>query len=483
MLTTDCNKEGPTGVTATPFFAEDGVIVHHGRALDVLRTLPDASVDSVCTDPPYALPGGFMGKDWDRFGDAAGGAAGRAFQVWCEQWATECLRVLKPGGHMLAFGGTRTYHRLVCAVEDAGFEIRDSVAVMAWAYSTGFPKSLDVSKAIDTAAGAERKVIGFGPDHAKRTAAGGAGLTVCREGENAPIGQILTAPATDEARRWEGWKTALKPAFEPIVVARKPLAGTVAANVLAYGTGALNIDGCRVAHASERDLAASLAKNPGRADLVTSNTYGADRPQQSVNVDGRWPTNLLLVHHPACSDALCEPDCHVAEMDRQTGYSSSRSSAPRHGRAGAGWRTTASGAEYDDEGGGSRFFPCFRYEPKAPTAERPVVDGVAHPTVKPLTLVRWMQRLVTPPGGTVLDLFTGSGTGVEAAILEGFLIIAVEREAPYLPLIAERIRRAKTATPGRRLTATAAKADDGQMGLFGDLDEIAQVDDCPRDAG
>ncbi|AEJ93638.1 DNA methyltransferase [Mycobacterium phage Doom] len=322
-----------------------------GDCRDVLAEMEDASVDSIITDPPYGLE--FMGKDWDAPWRTGNGFrrsqnpsdtgrdnvfgrqskrgpeyfAGAEFQQWCTQWATECLRVLKPGGHLFAFGGSRTWHRLTVAIEDAGFEIRDSIA---WLYGSGFPKSLDVSKAIDKA-----------------------------------------APATDAVKQWQGWGTALKPAFEPIVVARKPLAGTVAANVLAHGTGALNIDACRV---------------------------GDDVLQ------GRWPTNVVL------------DDAQAAELGE-----------PR------------------------KFFPVFKYQAKAPTKERPSYvkeDGtkVAHPTVKPVALMRWIAKLSTPPGGVVLDPFAGSGATAEACILEGFKCIAIEKEPDYIPLIEQRRVRAVSAT-------------------------------------
>jgi site-specific DNA-methyltransferase (adenine-specific) len=195
-----------------------------GDCRDRLKELPDNSVDSIVTDPPYEL--GFMGKSWD--------ASGVAYDVTVWQ---ECLRVLKPGGHLLSFGGSRTYHRMACAIEDAGFQIRDQIM---WVYGSGFPKSLNISKAIDKAAGAEREVVGSYETHDIRN----AGL-MDRKGS---MTVDVTAPATAEAEVWDGWGTALKPAHEPIVLARKPLVGTVANNVLTYGVGGLNIDGTRVAY-------------------------------------------------------------------------------------------------------------------------------------------------------------------------------------------------------------------------------------------
>jgi DNA modification methylase len=382
------------------------VIVWHGNCLNGLPHVADMSVDAVVTDPPYGLE--FMGKEWDsvrsfrasldmhgrpvvlgqiatgreqaRSGPLArGGTHSRgyadhnpgAFQHWCELWARECLRVLKPGGHLLAFGGSRTWHRLAAGVEDAGFEMRNSIA---WLYGTGFPKSLDVAKAIDRVAGVERETVGertsaYGTDTATggrvSRAGGGAGLWVGPEPKAVPLRSPEAVTAA--AQEWQGWGTALKPAFEPIVVARKPFPGTVAANVLVHGTGALNVDACRVG-------------------------TGADK-------GGRWPTNVIMDGDSA--DAL----------DKQSD-------------------------------GASRFFPTFRYTPKAPTRERPKVDGISHPTTKPLDLMRWLVRLVCPPGGLVLDPFAGSGTTGEAAALEGMRAILMEERADYLPLIRQRLDRA-----------------------------------------
>jgi site-specific DNA-methyltransferase (adenine-specific) len=413
---------------AEPYYADDSVTLYAGDCLDVLRELPDASVDAVVTDPPYGLE--FMGKDWDapwkpagavihdpaterggfqdgnggnpysrsRVEYGRGGDASVGFQAWCEQWAAECLRVLRPGGHMLAFGGTRTWHRLACAIEDAGFEVRDSIA---WLYGSGFPKSLDVSKAIDRAAGAEREVVGSRTTGAamSKAASGealGTGGTAFGSGQNVVS---ITAPATDDARTWQGWGTALKPAFEPVVVARKPLGGTVAANVLRHGTGALNIDACRIGFASEADERESKDKNR-HADFGTESggneVYGdfSMVPRTNYDPPGRWPANVVL------------DESQAAELDLMTD-------------------------------GASRFL----YVAKAPTAERPREDGIAHPTVKPLDLMRWLVRLVTPPGGVVLEPFAGSGTTAEACVIEGFRCIAIEREPDYLPLIVQRLTK------------------------------------------
>jgi DNA modification methylase len=484
---------------AEPYYADDHVTLWHGDCLDVLRELPDASVDSVVTDPPYALE--FMGSTWD------GWSSPKAFQEWCGLWATECLRVLKPGGHMVAFGGSRTWHRLAAAVEDAGFEIRDSIA---WLHGQGFPKSLDVSKAIDkvrddrsailrvtgwlaeqrdragwtnrqideafgfngmaghwTAAPRLkvaqvprweqwerlRDLIGFGdemdaevwrlngrkgtPGEAWQTAAvvgerstgrgtGRGAVSVIDDGDRA-----IRAANSDAARRWQGWGTALKPAFEPIVVGRKPLAGTVAANVLAHGTGALNIDGCRVQTYDDTGRTRNTALG-----VMNDDGWKPRRQESESHVAGRWPANVVL------------DDTQAPELDRQSGTLTSGANPTRRGSdkfreaygefAGQEECTPARGA---DSGGASRFFPTFRYEAKATTAERPRVGEVAHPTVKPLDLMRWLVRLVTPPGGTVLEPFAGSGTTAEACVVEGFRCIAIEREFDYLALIVARLTK------------------------------------------
>lgn len=390
--------------------------LHAGDCRTILASLPDASVDAVVTDPPYEL--GFMGKKWD--------GTGIAYDV--AMWA-EVLRVLKPGGHLLSFGGTRTWHRMACAVEDAGFEMRDSIA---WLYGSGFPKSLDVGKAINKAAGAERERSAVGatacPDFpadcgGHPSANGSLGGGVMRHA-------FPTAPATPDAAKWDGWGTALKPAHEPIVVARKPFAGTVAANVVAHGTGALNIDACRIGTSG----ATKAVKRTG-IRFAIGETTGARNQIEAVDL-GRWPANVVL------------DDTTAAILDEQsgtltTGAMNGNRNAPKFGGAAAstysgGTFTGEEKARPGDSGGASRFFYCA----KAPTKERPRHDdGTAHPTVKPLTLMRWLVRLVTPPGGTVLDPFTGSGTTLEAALLEGFHAIGIEANEDYLPLILQRLAR------------------------------------------
>lgn len=432
-------QEDPTGDITE--FHDGRALVWNAECLKALPFLADESVDAVVTDPPYGLSkhpdmaevmrhwlngddythrgGGFMGKSWDSFVPGP--------SVW-----RECFRVLKPGGHLLSFAGSRTQDLMGLAIRLAGFEIRDSIA---WLYGSGFPKSLDVSKAIDKAAGAEREVVGPRV-YADGTAGHFSDADVYGAVQDGTL-KMVTAPATEAAQHWQGWGTALKPAFEPIVVGRKPLTGTVAANVLEHGTGALNIDACRTAHASAADLAVSLSKNPGREDTFSSGVYGGGRPQQSVNTSGRWPTNVVL------------DESQAAELDKQSGTSKSPAGTITGGRTHGGimagsvpgaHRVSETG--YGDSGGASRFFPVFKYQAKAPAKERPKdAEGNGHPTVKPLELMRWLVRLVTPPDGLVLDPFAGSGTTAEAALLEGFRTIVLEENADYMPLIHARLNR------------------------------------------
>lgn len=381
--------------------------VIQGDCIGVLKGLDDSTFDSIVTDPPYALS--FMGKDWDSFGNGLG------YQTWCEQWARECLRVLKPGGFLLAFGGTRTYHRLTTAIEDAGFEIRDS---LHWIYGSGFPKSRDISKAIDSEAGAERQADQYtGPNYGDGM---GGGYTIAK-----------AHGTTDEAKQWEGWGTALKPAHEPIVMARKPLSEkTVAANVLEHGTGAINITGCRVG--------SEVHKIPGHRDSPNDCMAGRNYASPAHVVEGRWPPNVIL------SDEAAE------EMDHQSGtLKSGNRKAGTYGLMGYRYGDEPTQAEMPqvigDSGGASRFFPCFKYTPKAAKKERPVVDGIpAHPTVKPIALMQWLVRLVTPPGGYVLDPFAGTGTTAEACWLEGFDCLLIERDSDSIRRIEKRMGKYET---------------------------------------
>jgi len=427
----------------------DQVDVFAADALDMLRQLPDGLADAVVTDPPYGLADhkpaqiaaavtawvsgdrehvpdgrGFMGRAWDAFVPPPA--------VW-----DECLRVLKPGGHLLCFAGTRTVDLMGLSIRLAGFEIRDSIT---WHHGQGFPKNLDVSKAIDRAAGAEPIAVGPMQSVQNHNLPGtGARFRNPDELNGARIEvPTQTAPATDAAREWAGWGTALKPASEPIIVARKPLVGTVAANVLEHGTGAINVDACRVtAHARP-----ARVRSDDRS--YRSGTYGSGRDAAGLTAgvtdQGRWPANVVLSHGPECN-GVCQPGCPVAELDAQSGNVKGATSNGK--RAGTGFHANfgeqAQQPGYNDQGGASRFFPTFRYQAKAPTSERPKVNGKSHPTVKPLALMRWLVRLVTPPGGLVLDPFAGSGTTGQAAALEGMRAVLIEADPEHIGFIHKRL--------------------------------------------
>jgi|694.fasta_scaffold02276_14 DNA modification methylase len=421
--------------------------VSRGDCLEVLRTMPDASVDSIVTDPPYGLS--FMGKRWD-------------YDVPSEDIWRECLRVLKPGGHLLAFAGTRTQHRMAVRIEDAGFEIRDMIA---WVYGSGFPKSLDVSKAIDKAAGAEREVVGTrtdgrGKSHQKINNHG-QGDTGIGHADGSKQTYCETAPATESARQWQGWGTALKPALEPITVARKPLIGTVAANVLEHGTGALNVDGCRVDGVVTTN---PLVRNVG--GFGSGGPSNQTHPPKSVVSQGRWPANLI---HDGSDE--------VVGLFPQTGVSAGGRSGHTAAYSGGFKQEHYGDAKpgFGDSGSAARFFYCAKASKKdrdegldmspdrfmaaSNQAQAQLKRGIIHeaesgvntvkvrknnhPTVKPTALMRYLCRLVTPLGGTVLDPFMGSGSTGKAAVLEGFNFVGIEREAEYVEIAKARIAAAE----------------------------------------
>ena len=457
--------------------------LHQGDCLDVMRTLPDGCVDSVVADPPYGLK--FMGKRWDHGVPSP--------EVWAE-----VLRVIKPGGYLLSFGGTRTYHRLVVNIEDAGFEIRDQIG---WVFGSGFPKSLDVSKAIDKSAGrlksgesvaglksvlidlfnasgktrkaiddecgfrasnylrlggenkrpdpwvnvlpsqdkwrvikhvlgcsvdlsprldaffaeAEREVLG---QTTKARSTSGASALPTLGGETVYKTWDVTAPSTDEAKTWQGWGTALKPAWEPICLARKPLVGTVAENVLRYGTGALNINGCRV---EGQPRTAHRATGLGSVKFFTEgDTPVIDKVPHDA---GRWPANLI---HDGSDEVLAA----FPTAPGQQGVTGKRKQGAVYGTV------TENGGGIEprgDNGSAARFFYCA----KASKSDRG--EGNVHPTVKPTDLMRYLCRLVTPVGGIVLDPFMGSGSTGRGAVMEGLGFIGIERDEGYFKIAQDRI--------------------------------------------
>lgn len=561
----------------TVLFDDGQVRVLHGDCLVVMAEMEPESVDAIVCDPPYGLE--FMGKEWDRpwavSADAAVGYKGREdnltlpshrdgrnancrrcggrargakrctcaepqwdrapvqdmrdFQDWCEVWAKEALRVIKPGGYLLAFGGTRTYHRMACGVEDAGFEIRDSIN---WIYGSGFPKSLSVSKAIDKASGVEREV------GTQRTNVGMQGGNFAGGGKSGHVD--VTVATSAEAQKWDGWETALKPAHELIVVARKPLIGAVIENVLTHGTGAINIDATRISsdYSGPREGENSAER---RYTEEGTTDFAAMPGPRGGGPKGRWPTNVVFSHAPQCqevgtkrvkrsggdvsgqepshtgetgiygeyerqpfkshadadgkeavADWHCVEGCPIAELDRQSGVLKSGGEGAdghirnpdqtRNAFAAFAGQAVEPGRLYGDEGGASRFFPTFagdpgfRYVAKASSSERNaglyelperpggVLEGNAdtdgarkigarpdepvsptrnfHPTVKPVELMRWLIRLVTPPGGTMLDPFLGSGTTLLAAIAEQVKGIGIEKDPDYAELARERVTNA-----------------------------------------
>ena len=336
--------------------------IHIGSNLDVLPTLPDNSIDSIVTDPPYEL--GFMGKSWD--------STGIAYNVRLWQ---QCLRVLKPGGHLLAFGGSRTWHRLAVAIDDAGFEIRDSIA---WLYGSGFPKSLNVANATDDPA-------------------------------------------------WEGWGTALKPAFEPVVVGRKPLDGTVANNVKAWGVGGLNIGATRIGNEVRVNLPAG---NKSGGSSYNLSVTGMPQDAESTTAIGRWPANILLDEFTA--ELLDE------QADASRFFYVAKASKRDRNEGLEALPTTAVGSlnmrtDSHAERNGATTKPAQNF----------------HPTVKPTDLMRYLIKLVTPTGGMVLDPFTGSGSTGKAAILDGYQFTGIELTADYVPIIEGRIRWAHEQVAGQ----------------------------------
>ena len=428
-----------------------------GDSVDKLKELDDNSIDSIVTDPPYGLS--FMGKKWD-------------YDVPSQEIFEECLRVLKPGGHLLSFAGSRTYHRMAVRVEDAGFEIRDQIM---WIYGSGFPKSQNISKMIDKKAGVEREVIGeydprskFDGSNRSDREIGGQQVAPSKTSKLS-----ITAPATDEAKQWEGWGTALKPAHEPIVMARKPLSEkTVVNNVLEWGTGCINIDESRVTTEENLNGGGYTPRKNGNAWAETKgmNSEGHCASEPFKQPIGRFPANIIL-------------DKEAGKLlDEQTGQLSSGDMPGNY----KGWgkngiygsaENEIKHTSYGDKGGASRFFYC----PKTSKRDRneglehmegkqvgtlnansadlenyggsslgasslkgnhkpPQVKQNFHPTVKPTDLMLYLIRLVTPKDGTTLDPFMGSGSTGKAAIRGGFEFVGIEREEEYMEIAEARIQ-------------------------------------------
>jgi DNA modification methylase len=595
----------------------NAVTVRHGDAIAILRGMPDASVDCVLTDPPYGLDEhptdkivtaltawlsgdrehvpdgrGFMNRRWDRFVPPPA--------VW-----DEAYRVLKPGGIMLVFAAPRTADLMGLSLRLARFTIRDRIRVettdtelpaeVAWAYSTGFPKGLDISKAIDrmrddapdivrvtswlkrqadvagvTRADVDRHMgtsdmgawwlsdlqhrcqvptweqwtqlrtlIGFGDEmdsevqrlNSRKGAPGDSWdqrevlarrtrLATGRVGYGFREEFPETAPATTDAAAWVGWNTALKPAYEPVLVAQKPLDGTYAENVLTHGVGALNVSACRVGVEDRVNNAGGVSSLQRVSRVVHGyREHVTTSVGEASAVTGRWPTNLLLQHAPSCTDDECADGCPAAEMNAQSGIRTSGKMLATHADHGKtsgvlGVFHGGSAREtYGDTGGAARFFPSFRYQAKAGAGERPeytgptcdcipvevhpdnwpawatAVDGacpdcgtpvglVMHPTVKPLELIRWLLRLIAPKGAVVLDMFAGTGTVGEAAILEGCRAILVELTGKHIPLIDARLARyddpLALARALRGDVPKAAKAKPvGEPGMVSLFDEVS----------
>jgi DNA modification methylase len=399
-----------------------------------MKEMPDNSVDSIVTDPPYEL--GFMGKSWDSTGIA------NSVEMW-----SEALRVLKPGGHLIAFSGSRTYHRMAVAIEDAGFEIRDQIM---WVYGSGFPKSLDISKAIDKTAGAERV-------NGKLKFRGGTQLGVINDDSWEPKDVYESEPVSDLAKQWAGWGTALKPAHEPMVLARKPIVGTVANNVLTYGVGGLNIDGSRVAGKLEGDPN-RFAKTDGGNFVM-----GGLPDAPVVRSEGRFPANFI---HDGSDEVVNSfPETKATGSGKVSGFRKGGDSENSVGISGV--KSAADG--FSDSGSAARFFYCAKtsktdrnegldeFERKAKVfngqsdkpagnAKGSVEDKFStqpsannHPTVKPTELMRYLVRLITPPQGIVLDPFMGSGSTGKACAYEGFDFIGIEQSAEYVEIARARI--------------------------------------------
>ena len=425
----------------------DKFTLYNDDCLNALKLMEPNSIDSCVTDPPYGLS--FMGKAWD-------------YDVPKTEIWKEVFRVLKPGAHLLAFFGSRTYHRGVVQIEDAGFEIRDQIM---WLYGSGFPKSHNIGKAIDAAAGAKRQVVGTRKHPTLKD------VNKIEESANAAHGDNtwkreweLTAPATEDAAQWEGWGTALKPAHEPIVVARKPITQSVAKNVLEHGTGAINIDECRVGVAPDDDVFAKNPNTKGGFGHGNAAVYGDSEGAPEYDPSkGRWPANVI---HDGSDEVVQNfPESNSARIGNANNPKRGGNSTPIWGIS-DGRETN----DYRDSVSAARFFYCAKAsksdkdegledflakkvvsfqtgggasgKPSSLSAGRNTEYKNIHPTVKPTDLMKYLCRLVTPKNGTVLDPFMGSGTTGKAAAQEGFKFIGVEMSPEYFEIAEARIKNA-----------------------------------------
>lgn len=460
------------------------VDIIHGDCIERMRELPDNSIDSIVTDPPYGLSPhsteevaaclsawlkgdlyipkktkkGFMGRSWDAWVPGP--------EVW-----REALRVLKPGGHALIFAGTRSMDLMMMAVRLAGFEIRDSIGsahdggnvdqpgLMAWVYGSGFPKSLDVSKSIDKMLGAEREVVGRRKHPTLIDQEKVAEFAGAAHGDNSWNREWdITAPATSEAEKWSGWGTSLKPAWEPIIIARKPLDGTVAENILKHGVGGINIDACRVPIDADADATQLRTMNRSKRDADDGwgmSSVSGDSPQV-VREDGRFPANVI---HDGSGGVLSGFPLAPGQIAK-----SSTSDTQRTGQNCYGEMARGSNGQVPrkDAGSAARFFYCakaspserhagldrrghqFKHGSTLRTIENGNVEkhGNHHPTVKPVALLRYLLRLITPQGGVYLDIFAGSGSLGVAGIEEGFDGILIEQEKDFVEIAKARVRAA-----------------------------------------
>jgi site-specific DNA-methyltransferase (adenine-specific) len=428
-----------------------------GDCLEVLKTIPDNSIDAIITDPPYGI--GFMNKEWDspqkhqelierekirseeRFeegkspvkggfskgvqpGLPIGGAKeGKWFQDWCELWARECFRILKPGGHALSFSAPRTYHRMATAFEDSGFQIRDQIM---WVFGSGFPKSHNIGKAIDKIEGNEREVLGKSENHRTSSALLELGFQDGREEH------IITKGNGD----WEGWGTALKPAHEPIVMARKPLSEkSIAENVLKHGTGGINIDGSRIEMKDKENINFDRPRVREKKDWVYDLGMTWEDPNiKEYNESGRFPANIIF-------------DEEAGQLlDEQSGVSKSgtgKKYEPQYKDTSEiyGKYDKLQVSSFNDKGGASRFFYCPKSSKKDRNEGIELINN--HPTVKPTDLMRYLINLITPPNGTILDPFMGSGSTGKAAVRCGLNFIGIEKEQEYMDIASARIEHEK----------------------------------------